>query len=331
MAKFNTLAGGYYGKLGATVGQRWKNLRTVRAYVVPNNPRTAAQQANRKLFSDCVPYAQLAGQMNPKVTAFDTTSKTLWNCRMSTARALQDLNRSQLDLIPLYPTSFSVPHTITSANVTEIIDQTHIKITTNDLELSEERVLTMIFFNSDVSDWTSSLIVAVGTNGENGGNEWTFRLPEPIELSETIMARFVSSDDTDSSTDLIASPMLEVVVGEIPDIEISPLWTATRIADNIIRISAETEVENAVEATISATDLIFDVGGEEQSNGDFSQACVISGSTFYTDVTISEENVEFILANDISAIFQDVEINITTARANYFSDPALESFDFEPW
>ncbi|WP_294431665.1 hypothetical protein [uncultured Treponema sp.] len=212
MAKFNTLAGGYYGKLGATVGQRWKNIRTVRAYVVPHNPQTEVQQANRKRFSDCVFYAQLAGQMNAKVTAFDTTSKTLWNARMSTARALQDLNYSEMDRLPLYPTSFSVPNIISAATITQVVDETHIQVTVEGIAPTEERVLTMLLLLPGAESWKDRLALCIGSNGEEGGNIFTFRLPEGLTIPNGTKARFVSCDDTDSLTDLIASAQIDLPI-----------------------------------------------------------------------------------------------------------------------
>lgn len=113
MAKQNFLSGGYYGKLGQTVGQRWKNIRTIRTYVIPHNPRTAIQQANRGKFGDCVFYAQVGNQMNFNATCFEHESMTKWNYRMKTARNLQDLNMEELMRFPLYPTNFSVPYLIT--------------------------------------------------------------------------------------------------------------------------------------------------------------------------------------------------------------------------
>ena len=212
MAKFNTLAGGYYGKLGATVGQRWKNIRTVRAYVIPHNPQTEVQQANRQRFSDCVFYAQLAGQMNAKVTAFDTTSKTLWNARMSTARALQDLGYSEMDRLPLYPTTFSVPNIISAATITQIIDETHIQVTVEGIAPTEERVLTMLLLLPGAESWKDRLALCIGSNGEEGGNIFTFRLPEGLTIPNGTKARFVSCDDTDSLTDLIASAQINLPI-----------------------------------------------------------------------------------------------------------------------
>lgn len=212
MAKFNTLAGGYYGKLGATVGQRWKNIRTVRAYVIPHNPQTEVQQKNRQRFSDCVFYAQLAGQMNAKVTAFDTVSKTLWNARMSTARALQDLSYSEMDRLPLYPTTFSVPNIISAATITQIIDETHIQVTVEGIAPTEERVLTMLLLLPGAESWKDRLALCIGSNGEEGGNIFTFRLPEGLTIPNGTKARFVSCDDTDSLTDLIASSQIDLPI-----------------------------------------------------------------------------------------------------------------------
>ena len=212
MAKFNTLAGGYYGKLGATVGQRWKNLRTVRAYVVPHNPQTEVQQANRRRFSDCVFYAQLAGQMNQKVTCFDTVSKTLWNARMSAARGYQDLGYTEMDRIPLYPENFSVPNHIATASISNIIDETHIEVTVTGVTLEEERVLTMLLLLPGSGNWKDRLALCIGSNGDNGGQVFTFRLPEGVTIGDGLKARLVSCDDTDSSVDLIASSQIDLPI-----------------------------------------------------------------------------------------------------------------------
>jgi len=215
MAKFNTLAGGYYGKLGATVGQRWKNLRTVRTYVIPANPKTPTQQANRRRFSDCVWYAQIAQQINPKTTAFDTTAKTLWNCRMSTARALQDLSLTEMDRIPLYPTTFSLPFTISAASVSGIVDTNHVEVTVEGVTLNVERVLVMLVLLPGAENWKDRLVLCIGSNGDAGGNVFTFRIPEGVTFTDGMKARFCSCDDVSSGTDLIASSQINLPMSTV--------------------------------------------------------------------------------------------------------------------
>lgn len=210
MAKQNFLSGGYYGKLGMTVGQRWKNIRTIRSYVIPHNPRTQAQQSNRGRFGDCVFYAQVGMQLNYKSPCFNLPNITIWNARMSTARALQDLGLEELERFPLYPINFPVPYTIASANITQKIDDTHISVTVDGNLPEAERVLTMLLLLPGTEDWKERLAVCVGANSEEDFKTFTFQLPEDLTLSEGMQCRFISCDDVDSTTDLIASSQIEI-------------------------------------------------------------------------------------------------------------------------
>lgn len=212
MAKQNFLSGGYYGKLGQTVGQRWKNIRTIRTYVIPHNPRTAIQQANRGKFGDCVFYAQVGNQMNFNATCFVHESMTKWNYRMKTARNLQDLNMEELMRFPLYPTSFSVPYLITAASITQLIDATHIQVTVEGALPSVKRVLNLLLLLPGQEDWKDRLAICQGENTVANPNVFTFRLPEDLHLSDGLQGRFISIDDTDSATDLISSGQIEIPI-----------------------------------------------------------------------------------------------------------------------
>ena len=106
MAIQNFLSGGYYGKLGQTIGQRWKNKRTVKAYAVPTNPRTAKQQANRGRFAYGVKLAQLAQAATYRSLLFSSESNTEWALRMSVAKNATDTGITGLDAVPLCPTGF---------------------------------------------------------------------------------------------------------------------------------------------------------------------------------------------------------------------------------
>ena len=106
MAKQNFLAGGYYGKLGQTVGQRWKNKRIIRAYVIPRNPRTEAQQANRYSFGDSTGLAHRGMQMNFRAPCFDTSITPEWGQRVSIASQLKKAGKTGLDTVPLFPINY---------------------------------------------------------------------------------------------------------------------------------------------------------------------------------------------------------------------------------
>lgn len=203
MAIFNTIAGGYYGKLGVTVGQRWKNLRTVRSYVIPANPRTEKQQANRGKFSQCIPFAQVAQMMNPKTKAFDTSTMTLWNRRMSLARTLQRDEASELDRLPLYPKDFSVPNVIQSYTWTEILSPTEIVVTADFTEEQPNRVLVLCLTHDLDAFLQGDFILGIGETDAEAPNSITFRLNREIDGSFEGYGRIVSCDETDPQTQLI--------------------------------------------------------------------------------------------------------------------------------
>ena len=60
MAFINLLHNGYQGKLGETVGQKWKNQRTVRTYNPTNNSKSEAQLKQRAIYLENLSQASLA-------------------------------------------------------------------------------------------------------------------------------------------------------------------------------------------------------------------------------------------------------------------------------
>lgn len=60
MAFINLLHNGYQGKLGETVGQKWKNQRTVRTYNEHNNSKSEAQLEQRAHYKELITTASLA-------------------------------------------------------------------------------------------------------------------------------------------------------------------------------------------------------------------------------------------------------------------------------
>ena len=127
MAKQNFLGGGYTGKLGATIGQRWKNAYTVRTYTKPTNPQTPAQQANRGAFGGAVFFAQLGNQMNYKSPAFDTANNTEWAYRMSAAKINIQNSLTDLAIIPIVPQNFTTSPTVSGIGLKNVVANTSIE------------------------------------------------------------------------------------------------------------------------------------------------------------------------------------------------------------
>lgn len=212
MAIFNTLAGGYYGKLGATVGQRWKNKRTLRTYVIPANPRTEKQQANRGTFKEAIFYAQVAQAMNPKTKVFDTSTMTLWNKRMSLARSLQTSFARDLERLPLYPESFTPPILLERfGEFIEYRSPSEILIEIEEAEELNGRKIAVAFTEDRENNSPEWWAIGSGIISAEDGGVWVkFNRPlwegELDPEGENIgFVRCVSYDETDPTVDFIAS------------------------------------------------------------------------------------------------------------------------------
>lgn len=210
MAVQNFLSGGYYGKLGETVGQRWKNKRTIRTYVIPKNPRTEKQQANRGLFANAVTFAQIGLQMNYYATCFLSEEFTQWNYRMRVARQLREKGLSGLDLIPLYPLSFTPATLITKLEVSEIVGEKHFILKCDNLQGNSDRVLSVMFdvHNDKGEELGYKLYIGYYYASNKGFME--IDVDDPSEINEYLKVRIVSNDDVDSTTDLISSPTITI-------------------------------------------------------------------------------------------------------------------------
>ena len=103
MAKQHFLNGGYIGKLGNTVGQRWKDKKIVRTYVIPANPNTPAQQTARQQFATANKLAQQAMNINGHTGVWDTSTKPEYSQRVGQAMKRLRLGYSEQDSLPLYP------------------------------------------------------------------------------------------------------------------------------------------------------------------------------------------------------------------------------------
>ena len=215
MAIQNFLSGGYYGKLGATVGQRWKNKRTIRTYVIPANPRTEVQQANRGKFANAVVFAQMGLQMNYYATIFEDPNFTRWNYRMKVARELKDKGMLDLDLIPLYPNSFVPPTLIQSIKVSGVQGTKHITFAVEGLTSNVDRVLSLMFAIYDENNTFLGYKLYLGYYYASNPGFLEVDVDDISEINKYCYVRAVSNDDIDSATDMIASPRLQVQTTEI--------------------------------------------------------------------------------------------------------------------
>ena len=273
MAIQNFLSGGYYGKLGATVGQRWKNKRTIRTYVVPNNPRTPSQQANRGKFADAVTYSQIGMQMNYYCALFDDPNMTRWNYRMKVARELKAAGFNDLDLIPLYPMSYTPSILLSDFTRSKVESNTHITFSCQNLTSEVDRVFSIMFALYTEENEFLGYKLYLGYYYANNPGFIEVDVDDINEINNNCFARIVSNDDENLSAPLIASPQLQVTGkvidvhtfdNTIKDVEVTKegititfaeLWKATPTT-NTASVDVKCVVNGSL-ITINGTDLML--------------------------------------------------------------------------
>lgn len=90
MGKMNLLKAKYDGKVGQTVGAKWKNKATIRTYSTPANPKTESQMKVRDAFSQITKFVALFADSIKYKTALDVSG-------MSVRNAIIKLNKSMID------------------------------------------------------------------------------------------------------------------------------------------------------------------------------------------------------------------------------------------
>lgn len=311
MAVQNFLSGGYYGKLGDTVGQRWKNKRTVRAYVIPANPRTEKQQKNRGNFGECTAKAQLALQMNYNTTLFNSTTASAWNMRMSTARQLQKDGKQGLDLIPLCPISFTPTYIITDISNLQRTNDAYYTANVEGNLPSVQRSLSILVQKQN--EQTSETLGEFLFRGDFlPGEPNTIKIyNNGISLTDAkIKIRIVSNDETISS-DMILSQELSIGASGKQTVYLDFSNNNVSRTDNEITITSQTPSEVTVNNIVGEQATVVK-GGQLVTKAPESMSIVDNGGFFAIRILVDNDS-------DINKAFFGLYCDIS------FGDFSMES------
>lgn len=208
MAIQNFLSGGFYGSIGKLTGRRWKNKRVVQAKFKPANPKTPAQEAQRRLFTRGSALAKLAQQVNWKAPQFDNPIRTDWNQRQTVAiNALKD-GATEWEALPLAPKDFKAQHIIGECQLVGINEAKEAKLFLQGTNLLEnKKYACAIFINS--GEKKGQIIVGSGTTDLEVSNYVTIRLPETDGImGEECYIKIASIDDTETDTVTLSAGIL---------------------------------------------------------------------------------------------------------------------------
>ena len=100
MGKMNLLKANWEGKVGQTVGAKWKNRSTIRTYTKPSNPKTAAQVAVRTAFKEMTSFVALFADQIKYLSALNTSGQSVRNAIIQANKMqIQDGTFTKADLI----------------------------------------------------------------------------------------------------------------------------------------------------------------------------------------------------------------------------------------
>lgn len=128
----NFIDGGFIGKVGNVVGQRWKDKRMIRTYVKGTQPNTPAQLESRQLFRVANQLAQQAMNINGHTGIWDTSQKPEYAQRVGLAYKRLRAGIPPEQALPLYPEGYVPPQDLQILSVALNEGQNTITITLTD-------------------------------------------------------------------------------------------------------------------------------------------------------------------------------------------------------
>lgn len=87
MGHLNLLKGSWTGKVGQTVGAKWKDKQTLRTYSKPSNPNTPEQQKVRSVFGDMTAFSALFADIIKYDVSLDTRGQSVRNAIIQANKA----------------------------------------------------------------------------------------------------------------------------------------------------------------------------------------------------------------------------------------------------
>lgn len=317
MAIQNFLSGGYYGKLGQTIGQRWKNKRTVKSYAVPTNPRTEKQQANRGRFAYGVKLAQLAQAATYRSLLFSSESNTEWALRMSVAKNATDLGIVGLDAVPLCPIGFVPKYLITNA-----ILQNPGATSAPVLELkgtlpTVSQIFAILINNGELRPGIENTAIMYS---EFNPDTKTVILPDSLigKIKQGMKVRIISYSQSLSISEISMSYSLDIEINALPDFVLTAdkmIFTQTQTLKRLVLASVD---DASASGNVNLT-VIYNYGIEGTGVTQLVLPLKNNGSFIYVEFETPNQNSNDALSSYVTSAgeLSVVSVAIQSTKYNY--------------
>lgn len=334
MAVQNFIEGGFYGKLGQTVGQRWRNIRIIKAYTIPHNPRTPKQQAMRGLFAEAVESSQVSMMLNQGSPIFDVEDNTSWGVRMASALARQKLGLTGFNLLPVIPKDFLPTFTANQIKLVSTIPNTSATFSLQGELPDVVRNISIIYGTKQSA--SEEYQVSIATAVLNVGTPSTFTIADSHPEAFNSFSKFMIISNDDTATDKKTLYMPETFLSTH-----EPVTRTFNTTINSVLRNDKTFRVVLAESFINATTALTGVSIRAICNGSWvneniaSPILVNESGQFAIEFTQSETNNSKIWAfpngstvtiGSVSAINADYILTASNVTENAFSTDLTRQF-----
>jgi hypothetical protein len=172
--------GGYHGRLGETVGQHWHNIQYVRKYVIPHDPKTPDQLANRNSFKLSTLLAQWAMNIDEHGVNWKYGKKSEFQNRVSVTRKRLIAGLDITQAFPNFPDNFHSKNYIMGVTATfDTMEETVlIKCASPVMEETRYFDCSIRGYNTITNIWTT----LVSGKRVDTGNTLSFNAPWNTEI-----------------------------------------------------------------------------------------------------------------------------------------------------
>lgn len=327
MGRQNIVSGGFYGKVGALIGQRWHNIRTVRAYTKPTNPRTEKQQANRRTFADLTKNSQIGQGMNYNAPCFSIIDNSEWGIRMACASQLKKAGQSGLNLIPLFPYGYIPQFTIRKITLEETQGTNRAVFSVEGDIPTNERDLSILVSTKITEESPETLELYRAILNSGASQTFTIEGINVSELNDFTKILIVSNDDKENSGEMVYAPEQGIELPQTVTRNFNSSIAGVQRNDKTFTITfAEPFIDGDYE--IGAMKLTGISNGEEIENYFTPLTFINNNGYFAFSITQETQNDSEILAFPQGSSLLITNIKVTSERLILVLDTEqYQSFD----
>lgn len=147
MGKMNLLKSKWDGKVGQTVGAKWKNKATIRTYSIPSNPNTQAQRTVRGAFKQLTSFIALFAEGIKYLSPLDTSGMSVRNAIIKLNKAMIQTGTVTLADLQIAKGGLQKPQTFTASLSGNNVSVTWVKPTATNF--TEEAKLVVVAVDAE--------------------------------------------------------------------------------------------------------------------------------------------------------------------------------------